>query len=115
MDIKTTVVSAAAIGLCLVAAPVRAQPQGILTCQITLSQFAEDVYASKGRLPANQLHQARQIVDVGRSQCRSSPQLVLSDVRSARTAMKLDTGRRMGTRFSDFWPASSEELAELGR
>lgn len=115
MEIRTTVLAAAALGLCLSAAPAWAQSQGILTCQLSLSQFAEDVVASKPRLNVRQLQDATQIVDVGRSQCRSGPQLVLTDIRAARTAMNLQTGRRMGDSFTDFWPAPSDELALLSR
>lgn len=115
MEIKTTVFAAAAVGVCLGAAPAWAQSQGILTCQLTLSQFADDILASKARLNAVQLQDAAQIVDVGRSQCRSGPQLVLTDIRAARTAMNLQTGRRMGSSFTDFWPAPADEVALLSR
>lgn len=116
MEIRTTVfAAAAALCLGLGAAPAHAQDKGIITCQISLSQFAEDVAASKSRLSPAQLGQARDIVDVGRSQCRSTTQLVLSDIRAARTAMNLQTGRRAGTQFSDFWPARPAEVASLTR
>lgn len=115
MEIKTTVFAAATLGLCLGAAPAWAETQGILACQITLSHFAEDVAVSKSRLTPAQLGQARDIVDVGRSQCRSGSDLVMTDVRAARQAMNLQTGRRAGSNFSDFWPASPEELAVLTR
>ena len=102
---KTPTVFAAAALLCLFASPpARAETQGILACQITLSQFAEDALASKTRLNAEQLHRVGHIVDLGRSQCRSGPDLVLANIQSARAALPLQTGRRMGTRFSDFWP-----------
>lgn len=113
METKAIAIAAAALGLCLSAEPARAQSQGIITCQITLSQFAEDVLASKARLSPRQLDDARQIVDVGRSQCRSDPNLVLTDIRSARTAMPLQSGARVSGNFSDFWPARPEELSSL--
>lgn len=116
MEIKTTAfAAAAALFLGLGATPAHAQDKGIIACQISLSQFAEDVTASKPRLSAAQLGQARDIVDVGRSQCRSGTQLVLTDIRAARTAMNLQMGRRAGTQFSDFWPAQPAELASLTR
>lgn len=113
MQIKTTVLAAATLALCLGAAPATAQDKGIIACQLSLSQFADDVAASKSRLNAAQLENARNIVDVGRSQCRSGTDLVLTDIRSARTAMNLQTGRRFGSNFSDFWPAPPAELASL--
>ncbi|HTH16510.1 MAG TPA: hypothetical protein VL974_07650 [Magnetospirillum sp.] len=112
MEMKTTALAAVALGCCLAATPAAAR-QGILTCQITLSQFAEDVYADKARLTPTQLHTARQIVEIGRGQCRSGPQLVMDDITSARTAWHLPTGRHTGTQFSDFWPASPHELSML--
>lgn len=116
MEIRTACV-AAAVALCLGvgAVPAQAQDKGIIACQISLSQFAEDVAASKARLTPVQMKQARDIVDVGRSQCRSGTDLVLTDIRTARVAMHLQTGRRLGTQFSDFWPARPAELASLSR
>ncbi|MCR6629784.1 MAG: hypothetical protein NVV74_06870 [Magnetospirillum sp.] len=105
-------VAAAAFGLCVWAAPAFAE-QGILTCQITLGQFAEDVYTSKARLTPAQMDAARDLVEVGRSQCRSGSDLVMTDIQSARQAWDLDTGRRVGSQFSSFWPASPSELALL--
>lgn len=113
MQIKTTVLAAASVGLCLAAAPAHASDQGILTCQITLSQFAEDVTASKGRLSQGQLQDARQIVDIGRSQCRSTPQLVMTDVQVARKTMRLASASGPTHHFSDFWPATPQEEALL--
>lgn len=116
MELRTAMfAAAAALCLGLGTAPAQAQDKGIIACQISLSQFADDVAASKSRLNAAQLAQARDIVDVGRSQCRSGTELVLSDIRAARTAMHLQTGRRAGSAFSDFWPARPAELASLSR
>ncbi|MGE5475768.1 MAG: hypothetical protein ACM3Q1_03875 [Bacteroidales bacterium] len=117
MESKSTAFAAAAFGLCLGAVPLpaAASQSGILACQITLSEFAEDVAASKPRLNPNQLSEAREVVDVGRSQCRSTPQLVWSDIRAARTAMRLPTSGHPSYRFSDFWPATPQEMASLTR
>lgn len=114
MDSKTTL-SAMVLGLLLVAGPAGAGDQGILTCQITLSQFADDVAASKSRLNASQLHEAQQLLDIGRGQCRSSPQIVMTDVRVARNAMRLQSSGHPTYAYSDFWPASPQELASLSR
>lgn len=113
MDIRTTALAAATFGLCVTTAPARASDQGILTCQITLSQFAEDVTASKARLSQGQLHDASQIVDIGRSQCRSTPQLVMTNVRAARNTMRLTSAAGPTHHFSDFWPATPQEEALL--
>lgn len=115
MELKATVFAAAALGLCLSAAPAQAQSQGILVCQITLGQFAEDVYASKAKLRPDQIETARQVVDVGRSQCRSGSDLVMTDISTSRTALALKSGTQARSRFSDFWPAPPEELASLGQ
>lgn len=112
MIIKATVMTAAAV-LALSSTAAKADTQGILACQISLSQFAEDVYASKARLRPDQLTAARQVVDVGRSQCRSGAQLVTTNVRSMRQALRLDEGRRTGSQFDDFWPADQQEQALL--
>lgn len=114
MDTKITL-SAVVLGLVLAAGPAAASDQGILTCQITLSQFADDVAASKARLNASQLHEARQILDIGRGQCRSGPQIVMTDVRVARNAMRLSSSGNPTYAYSDFWPASPQELASLSR
>lgn len=113
MDIKPTIFVAAALLACLGSAPAWAQAQGILACQITLSQFAEDVFASKARLRPNQISTAQQVVEVGRSQCRSTPDLVMTNIRTTRATMDLATGRRAGSHFSDFWPAPPGEVASL--
>jgi hypothetical protein len=113
MGLKATVFAAAVLGACLGPASASAQSQGILTCQITLSQFAEDVVAAKSRLNPAQRQTAAEVVDVGRSQCRSTPDLVFSDIQAARVAWNLPTGRRAGNRFSNFWPPAPEELALL--
>lgn len=113
MGLKATALAAVALGLCLNAAPAAAQSQGIMTCQIILSQFTEDVLAAKTRLAPAQRHTALQVVDVGRSQCRSTPDLVFSDIQSARVAWNLRPTGRSGNRLSDFWPAAPEELALL--
>lgn len=42
-----------------------------------------------------------------------APILVLANISSARTGMDLANGQRALTRFSDFWPASPDELALL--
>lgn len=112
MTWKTTVMTAAVLTL-FGAGAARAQSQGIITCQIQLSQFAEDVYTSKARLQPGQLAAARQAVDVGRSQCRSTPDLVNTNVQSLRQQLALSTGKRAGTRFDDFWPADPQELSLL--
>lgn len=113
MGVKATILTMAALGLCLGATSAQAQSQGVLTCQIALGQFAEDVYAAKARLRPNQLDTARAVVDVGRSQCRSGPDLVLTDIQTTRIALNLRSGQHAGSRFSDFWPVSPEELALL--
>ncbi|MBC7908153.1 MAG: hypothetical protein H7Y60_15610 [Rhodospirillaceae bacterium] len=112
MTLKATVMTAAALVL-LGTGAAQAQTNGILACQIHLSQFADDVYASKGQLSAGQLAAARQAVDVGRSQCRSTPQLVNSNVQSLRRDLALNTGKQAGNQFDDFWPADPQELSQL--
>ncbi|MBC7951500.1 MAG: hypothetical protein H7Z12_06705 [Rhodospirillaceae bacterium] len=112
MKLQATVMTAAVLTLFATGAA-QAQGQGIITCQITLSQFAEDVYTSKSRLQPGQLAAARQAVDVGRSQCRSTPALVNTNVQSLRQQMALSTGRQTGVQFDDFWPADQQELSLL--
>lgn len=112
MTLKATVITAAILTL-LGTGAAQAQGQGILTCQIQLSQFAEDVHASRSRLQPGQLAAARQAVDIGRGQCRSTPDLVSSKVRSLRKDMALNTGKRAGSQFDDFWPADQQELSAL--
>ncbi len=112
MTLKATVLAAAAL-LCASAAPATASPEGILACEINLSQFAEDVYQSKANLRPGQLALAADVVDVGRGQCRSSPGIVDANVRATRQQLSLATGKRAGSRFDSFWPASPQELSML--
>lgn len=114
MTVKATVMTAAV--LCLMGTgAAQAQGQGILTCQIQLSQFAEDVSASKARLQPSQLAAARQAVDIGRGQCRSTPDLVNSNVQSLRRQLALSTGGRTGMQADEFWPADRQELSQLSK
>lgn len=119
MTLKATVITAAPlllVGALLVSmGTAQAQTQGILACQIQLSQFAEDVYASKGQLRPGQLAAAQQVVEVGRSQCRSSPNLVNINVQSMRQSLALDTSKHTGSQFDDFWPADQQELSLLSK
>lgn len=112
MTAMSATVFAAAALMCGVTAA-QAQTQGILTCQIDLSQFAQDVYQSKARLTPTQLSAARKLVEVGRSQCRSGPDLVNVNIRSMRQSLALSTGQPSAIGFSEFWPASPEELSLL--
>jgi hypothetical protein len=111
MKMNATVFAAAA-ALC-VTAPAWAEESGILVCQIGVSQFAEDIYGSKANLRPGQLAAAADLVELSRSQCRSSPGIVNANITAARQQLSLATGRRAGTRFDDFWPASDEELSML--
>lgn len=114
MSLKATLCAVLIFGPMLVSPEAaRAQSQGILTCQIDLSQFAEDIYASKSRLQPGQLANARQLTAIGRGQCRSTPDLVMGNIRAQRLAMNLAMGSRISTRFDDFWPASPQELSLL--
>ncbi|MGE5516511.1 MAG: hypothetical protein ACM31D_11900 [Bacteroidota bacterium] len=116
MEIRTTLLTAAALGLLLSAAPAGAQSApGILACQIALSQFAEDASAAKASLSDSRLTDIRKFVDLGRSQCRSSPQVVMTETRTARTALRLHDSGRAVAQFSDFWPPTREEMASLQR
>lgn len=112
MNLKTTVMTAAAL-LLFGSGAAQAQSQGILACQIQLSQFAEDIYASKAQLRPGQLAAARQVVDVGRSQCRSGPDLVNANIQSQRQSLALASGKHAGNRFDEFWPADPQELSLL--
>lgn len=104
----------AVAALPLAAATARAESQGILTCQIALTQFSEDVVNSKARLRPGHLAAAAQLVEVGRSQCRSGPAIVLADITAMRQALPLTTGGGQVARGGDdFWPPSDEELAAL--
>lgn len=111
MKMKATV-SAAAVALC-VSGAAWAEESGILTCQIGVTQFAEDVYGSKANLRAGQLAAAADLVELSRSQCRSSPGIVNANITAARQQLSLATGRHASGRFDDFWPASKEELSML--
>lgn len=88
---------------------------GILICEMSVSEFAEDAAAMKNQLSVNQMAAARQLVDVGRSQCRSSPDIVDANIMSMRAALRLGSlpQTQSATRFDEFWPASREELSEL--
>lgn len=116
MESRTILFAAAMLGPLLAAAPAGAQSTpGILACQITLSQFAEDVSAAKASLSESRLAEVRKFVDLGRSQCRSSPQIVMTETRTARTALRLRDSGHAVAQFSDFWPPTREEMASLQR
>lgn len=84
---------------------------GILACQMSVSAFAAD--AADARLSANQAVAARQAVDVGRGQCRSSPDVVEANLASLRQAFAIGSGPQTAERFDEFWPAGSEELSAV--
>lgn len=84
---------------------------GSLACQISVSEFAAD--AADARLPANQAAAARQAIDVGRGQCRSSPDLVEANLTSLRQAFAIGSGAQTAERSDEFWPASPEELSAV--
>lgn len=86
---------------------------GILVCQMAVSEFAADTADTRNRLSASQLAAARQLVDVGRSQCRSSSDIVEGNIQAMRQALAIGSGPQAAERFDDFWPADREELSAL--
>jgi len=112
MTMNATIFAAAA-ALCVTTSTAWASDNGILACQIGVTQFAEDIYGSKANLRAGQVAAAADLVELSRSQCRSSPGIVNANITAARQQLSLATGRRAGSRFDDFWPASNEELSML--
>lgn len=116
MEIKTaTALAVAALGLALGPAPAAAQSQGIITCQITLGQFAQDAVAARDRLTTTEADTIAKLVDVSHGQCRSSPQLVMTNIRAARTMMELPTTQQARMGFDNSWSTDSQEVAELLR
>lgn len=110
--VKAVVLAAASLGLCVAATPAGAQSQGIIACQIVLGQFADDAVANRNRLNARQLDSARQLVDVGRNQCRSTPQLTMTEVQVTRNALRLP---RSAAGVGNSWSVGPEEVASLSR
>lgn len=97
----------------LTASPAAWARSGSLACEISLSEFATDAADSRNRLSANQLAAARQLVEIGRSQCRSSPDIVEGNISAMRQDLAIGSGPQSAERFDDFWPADREELSEL--
>lgn len=114
MKTIATAAAMAAAALLMGTGVAKANSQGTLTCQIALTQFADDVINSKAQLRPAHLEAARQLVEVGRSQCRSGAGLVIADISALRQALPLTTsGDQVARGADDFWPASDEELAAL--
>lgn len=84
---------------------------GSLACQISLSEFAAD--AAVAQLSSNQAAAVRQVVDVGRSQCRSSPDLVRTDMQVLRQSFAIGSGAQSAAGVDEFWPANRDELAAI--
>ena len=97
----------------LAASPSAWARTGSLACGMMVSEFAADAADSRNRLSANQMAAVRQLVDIGRGQCRSSPDIVEGNVTAMRQALAIGSGPQAAGRFDDFWPADREELSEL--
>lgn len=107
---RKSLLAALAAGLFLAAPAARAEI-GIMTCQIMVSDLAAD--AAGSRLSENQMAAIASLVEVGRSQCRSSPAIVNAKIQSLRQAIPLGSESQVASgEFDDFWPAD-DELAEL--
>lgn len=116
MDIKTaTAMAVAALGLAYAPAPAFAQSQGIITCQIDLGHFVEDSVAARDRLNARQLDDIRKLVDVSQGQCRSEPQLVMTNLRAFRQTLDLPTNQQARAGFDNAWSIPNQEMALLSR
>ncbi len=86
---------------------------GSLDCQFDVSAFANDVAAAKGRLSAQQLKSAEQVILVARSQCRSSTDMVGANLTSARKTLQLTPADQQIVEQDSFWPSRHSELAEI--
>lgn len=115
MDIRTTAIAAAGLAVWLGAGtfPAHAQSHGIIACEIELGMFASDVEAAGSSLQPQAREAARDVIDVGIGQCRSGPQLTMTNIRSTRQAIGLPGNPADRPLVANYWSAPSEDMASL--
>ena len=115
MDIRTTAIAAAGLAVWLGASalPAQAHDQGIITCQIDLGLFARDVDAAGSSLQPKARDTARKVIDVGINQCRSGPQLTMTNIRATRQAIGLPSNPANRPQIANYWSVPSQDMASL--